>query len=104
MLISVRSPGAKIVTLVVSETASALDVLRDEHLKEWPVPKFHEASAVVVKRATTGDRIFLSADVYANSPLTNLNALLPGCVLQLSWSMDGNIHIWVAYPELGETQ
>ncbi|KAK3277163.1 hypothetical protein CYMTET_14809 [Cymbomonas tetramitiformis] len=103
MFISVRSPGGKLVTLVVAENATALDVLHSEHLAEWPVPNFDEYTPVVVKRAKSGERIFLPAEMCADHPLSNLHAMMPGSLLQISWSMDGNIHIWVTYPKKGET-
>mmetsp|Transcript_30902 Transcript_30902/g.42828 ORF Transcript_30902/g.42828 Transcript_30902/m.42828 type:complete len:106 (+) Transcript_30902:218-535(+) len=103
MFIRVRSRGGGLtVTLVVADDASAHEVLHDPHLTEWPVPDFNEDVPVVVKRASTGERIFLDPEQTAVDPLQNLNILCPESILELSWSQDGNIHVWVSYPELGE--
>mmetsp|Transcript_13583 Transcript_13583/g.26103 ORF Transcript_13583/g.26103 Transcript_13583/m.26103 type:complete len:106 (-) Transcript_13583:302-619(-) len=103
MYIRVRScGGGKTVTLVVHDSSSAYDVLHDPHLREWPVPEFYPETPVVVKHAATGQRIFQYPELNACDTLSSLFVDCPGSLLELSWSQDGNIHVWVSYPSDGE--
>eukprot|EP00240_Pyramimonas_obovata_P011520 CAMPEP_0118932192 /NCGR_PEP_ID=MMETSP1169-20130426/9447_1 /TAXON_ID=36882 /ORGANISM="Pyramimonas obovata, Strain CCMP722" /LENGTH=107 /DNA_ID=CAMNT_0006874811 /DNA_START=169 /DNA_END=492 /DNA_ORIENTATION=+ len=106
MFIRVRSRGGGLtVMLVVPDDSSAYDVLHDPHLVDWPVPDFAEDIPLVVKRATSGERIFLDPELCSTmSPLSKLSACCPQSILELSWSQDGNVHVWVSYPNEGEVK
>lgn len=103
MFIRVRSRGGEqTATLVTPDTVSAYDVLHDPHLAGWPVPDFARDVPIVVKRAVSGERIFLHPQLEACDPLSGIAEACPGCLMELSWSQDGYIHLWLSFPDEGE--
>mmetsp|Transcript_10881 Transcript_10881/g.18634 ORF Transcript_10881/g.18634 Transcript_10881/m.18634 type:complete len:97 (-) Transcript_10881:577-867(-) len=85
MFIRVRSRGGgATVMLVVPDDSSAYDVLHDPHLVDWPIPDFAEDTPLVVKRATSGERIFIEPAFSTSTPLCNLDVSCPNSIMELS--------------------